>query len=80
VVAKSAKLKMSNYRQRMRKRGLRQVQFWVPDLRDPQVQEELREEIRKLRDHPSTADGDRFLEAALAELAAELSALEGKKE
>jgi Protein of unknown function (DUF3018) len=79
-MAKSARLKMSNYRQRMRKRGLRQVQFWVPDLRDPQVQEELREEIRKLRNHRSTADGDMFLEAALAELAAELSALEGKSE
>jgi Protein of unknown function (DUF3018) len=77
-MAKSAKRKMSHYRQRMRKRGLRQVQFWVPNLRDPHVQEELREEIRKLRKHPSTGDGDMFLDAALAELAAELTALEGK--
>ncbi|MGH6904038.1 MAG: antitoxin MazE-like protein [Geminicoccaceae bacterium] len=77
-MAKSAKRKISDYRQRMRQRGLRQVQFWVPDLRDPQVQAELRKEIRKLRNHPSTADGDMFLDAALAELAAELTALEGK--
>jgi hypothetical protein len=77
-MAKSAKRKMSDYRQRMRQRGLRQVQFWVPDLRDPQVQEELKEEVRKLRHHPSTADGDMFLDAALAELAAELTAREGQ--
>jgi hypothetical protein len=77
-MAKSAKRKMSDYRQRMRERGLRQVQFWVPDVTAPQVQEELREEIRKLRAHPSTADGDMFLDAALAELVAELTALEGK--
>jgi hypothetical protein len=69
---------MSDYRQRMRKRGLRQVQFWVPDLRDPQAQEDLKEEIDKLRHHPSTADGDTFLDAALAELAAELTVPEGK--
>jgi hypothetical protein len=77
-MAKSATRKISDYRQRMRQRGLRQVQFWVPDLRNPEVQEELRAEIRKLRKHPSSADGDMFLDAALAELAAELAALEGK--
>jgi hypothetical protein len=79
-MAKSAKRKMSDYRQRMRERGLRQVQFWVPDLRDPEAREKLREEVRKLRTHPSTADGNMFLEAALAELAADLNALEGKND
>jgi Protein of unknown function (DUF3018) len=79
-MGKSAKRKMSDYRQRMRERGLRQVQYWVPDLRDPEAREKLREEVRKLRTHPSTADGDMFLEAALAELAADLNALEGKND
>lgn len=67
-MAKSARRKMSNYRRRMRERGLRQVQFWVPDLRDPERVERLRAEVRALRDHPSSRDGNRFLDAALAEI------------
>ena len=67
-MAKSAKRKMSDYRKRMREHGLRQVQFWVPDLRDPERVERLRAEVRALRDHPSSRDGNEFLDAALSEL------------
>jgi hypothetical protein len=52
----------------MRERGLRQVQFWVPDLRDPKRVESLRADVRALRDHPSSHDGNQFLDAALAEI------------
>ena len=65
---KSAKHKMSDYRERMRAKGLRPIQVWVPDLRDPQRIERLRAEVRFLRDHASSRDGNRFLDAALAEI------------
>lgn len=67
-MAKSARRKMSDYRQRMRSKGLRPIQLWVPDLRDPERIERLRAEVRFLRDHASSRDGNRFLDAALAEI------------
>jgi hypothetical protein len=60
---KSAKHKMSDYRDRMRAKGLRPIQLWVPDLREP-----VRAEVRFLRDHASSRKGNRFLDAALAEI------------
>jgi Antitoxin MazE-like len=65
---KTAKQKMSEYRQRMRAKGLRPIQLWVPDLRDPERIERLRAEVRALRHHPSSRDGNQFLDAALAEI------------
>jgi hypothetical protein len=67
-MAKSAKRKMSDYRQRKRAQGLRQIQLWVADLSDPERVARLRAEVRALRGHPSSRDGDRFLDAALAEI------------
>jgi hypothetical protein len=51
----------------------------LPDLDDPEVKEQLRADLRLLRDHPSAAEGDAFLEAALAELAEELERLERRQ-
>jgi hypothetical protein len=68
VLPKSAKQKMSDYRRRMRAKGLRPIQLWVPDLRDPERVERVRAEVRALRDHPSSRDGSQFLDAALAEI------------
>jgi antidote-toxin recognition MazE-like antitoxin len=68
-MAKSSKQKMSDYRERMRAKGLRPIQLWVPDLRDPERVARVRSEVRALRDHPSSRDGNRFLDAALAEIA-----------
>jgi hypothetical protein len=79
-MAKTSAQKMADYRKRKREQGLRQVTLWVPDTRDPKVQESLRREARLLRHHPSTKEGEEFVEAALADLAAELRALEGKQD
>lgn len=65
---KPATEKMADYRARLRAQGLRPVQFWVPDLRDPEQRERLRRSIALVRDHPSSAEGNRFAEAALAEV------------
>lgn len=59
---------MATYRKRLRARGLRPVQVWVPDLRDPAVRERLRADAALVREHPSTAEGSDFVDAALAEL------------
>lgn len=75
-MASSAKEKVSAYRRRLRGQGLRPVQLWVPDLRDPAIREKLKEEARRLRHHPSRAEGDAFVDAALTDLAAELKELE----
>jgi hypothetical protein len=40
----------------------------------------LREDAELLRDHPSTKEGDEFVEAALRDLAAELDELEDRKD
>jgi hypothetical protein len=44
------------------------------------LRDQLRAELRLLKNHPSSAEGDAFLEAALAELAAELNRLEGDQD
>jgi hypothetical protein len=38
--------RMANYRQRMRAAGLRPVQIWVPDSRDPNFAEKCRAQAR----------------------------------
>lgn len=73
---KTAAEKTADYRRRMREKGYRQIQLWVPDLSDPRLQEELRREAELLRDHPSTCEGDEFVETALSDLAEELDRLE----
>jgi hypothetical protein len=48
-------------------------------LRDLKLQDEIRRDVELLRDHPSTRDGDQFVEAALVDLAEELDALESER-
>jgi hypothetical protein len=79
-MAKSAARKMVDYRQRKRAQGLRQVTLWVPDWTDPEFLRRLKEDAELLRDHPSTKEGDEFVEAALGDLAAELDELEDRKD
>ena len=52
----------------MRAKGYRQVTFWVSDLRNPEVVAEIRREVRALKKHPSSQDGNVFLDASLAEI------------
>jgi Protein of unknown function (DUF3018) len=79
-MAKSAARKMADYRKRKRAQGLRQVSLWVPDWNDPALHARLKREADLLRDHPSTKEGDEFVEAALVDLEAELEALERSKD
>jgi len=78
-MARSANAKVSAYRRRLRERKLRPLQIWVPDLRDPDVLADLQAEVRMLKDHPSTREGEAFVEAALSDLEEELQRLEGEE-
>jgi len=62
--AKTARERMSARRKRLRVQGLRPVQHWVPDLRDPRVRADLRRQGRLLAKHPENDAIDAWIEAA----------------
>ena len=49
--------RVARSRQRMRKKGLRLVQFWVPDTRAPGFAEELARQCRAEADWQATPEG-----------------------
>lgn len=55
--------RMRARRERLRMQGLRPVQHWVPDLRDPKVRAEIRREAKLLATHPENAAIDDWIEA-----------------
>jgi len=61
---KTPQQRMAARRARLRAQGLRPVQFWVPDLRDPKVRADLRRQGKLLARHPENAEIDAWIEAA----------------
>ena len=59
---KTPRQRMSARRARLRAQGLRPVQHWVPDLRDPKVRADLRRQGRLLARHPENAAIDAWIE------------------
>jgi len=66
-------------RDRMRARGMRLVQFWVPDTRAPGFAEELARQCRVLAEHPDR-ELDDWLDQLNEETFAELDAAEASGE
>jgi hypothetical protein len=60
---KTAQERMSARRKRLRAQGLRPVQHWVPDLRDPRVRADLRRQGVLLAQHPENAEIDAWIDA-----------------
>jgi hypothetical protein len=54
--------RMASRRERLRAQGLRPVQHWVPDLRDPKVLAQIRHEGAMLSKHPEDAAIDDWLD------------------
>ena len=54
--------RMASRRERLRAQGLRPVQHWVPDLRDPKVLAQIRREGAMLSRHPEDAAIDDWLD------------------
>ena len=66
-------------RKRMRERGMRLVQFWVPDTRAPGFAEELARQCRVLAEHPDH-ELDTWLDQLNEETLADLEARETCRE
>lgn len=60
---KTARERMSARRKRLRAQGLRPVQHWVPDLRDPKVRADLLRQGDLLARHPENDQIDKWIEA-----------------
>jgi hypothetical protein len=56
---------MASRRERLRAQGLRPVQHWVPDLRDPKVQADIRRQAKLMAQHPENDAIDDWLEKAI---------------
>ena len=59
---KTAKERMQARRDRLRAQGLRPVQHWVPDLRDPKVLKDFQREVALLAKHPENDAIDEWVE------------------
>ena len=68
---------MQQIRERMRARGMRLVQFWVPDTRAPGFAEELARQCRVLAEHPDR-ELDTWLDQLNEETLADLDAREAR--
>jgi hypothetical protein len=63
----SARDRVRAQRERMKAAGLRPVQHWVADLRDPKVRERIEREVAHLDEHPETEELSAWLDAVLAD-------------
>jgi Protein of unknown function (DUF3018) len=63
---KTARERMQARRDRLRREGLRPVQHWVPDLRQPRVREAIRKEMEILAQHKDREITDEWLETMYA--------------
>ena len=62
--ARTPRQRMASRRARLRAQGLRPVQHWVPDLRNPKVRADLRRQARLMARHPENDIMDNWIEAA----------------
>ena len=61
--AKSSAGKVRAYRARMRAKGLRQIQIWVPDTRSPEFAAEAARQSRLVAESPQAAEDQAFVDA-----------------
>ncbi len=61
--ARTPQQRMAARRARLRAQGLRPVQHWVPDLRNPRVRAEIRREAAMMAKHPEDAAINDWLDA-----------------
>lgn len=61
---KTPRERMRARRARLRAQGLRPIQHWVADVRNPRVRADLRRQGMLLAQHPENAAIDAWIEAA----------------
>ena len=60
---KNIREKVQAHRDRLRAKGLRPIQIWVPDVRAPGFAEEARRQSRLAAESASEADDQAFIDA-----------------
>ena len=60
---KSSAEKVSDHRRQLRAQGLRPVQIWVPDVRDPSFWAEANRQSRAVAKSRTEADDQAFIDA-----------------
>jgi hypothetical protein len=60
---KATRAKVSAHRARMRAKGMRLLQIWVPDTRSPEFAREARRQSRALARSPQEKDDIAFVES-----------------
>jgi Protein of unknown function (DUF3018) len=60
---KSSREKVSAYRKRMRAKGLRLVQMWLPDTRTPEFAAQAHKDSLAIANSPTEADDQAFIDS-----------------
>ena len=61
--AASSRDKVRDYRARMRAKGMKLVQFWVPDMTSAEFRAEARRQSRAAANSPTEADDQAFIDS-----------------
>lgn len=61
--ASPSRAKVQAYRARLRAQGLRPVQLWLPDTRNPVFREEARRQSRLVAESPQAQEDQDFVDA-----------------
>jgi hypothetical protein len=61
TTAKSSRERVRAYRERMRKRGMKVVQIWVPDPKSSYFAAQARRQSRFIAESPEEKDGQAFI-------------------
>lgn len=59
----SSRQKVQDYRARMRAKGMKQVQFWVPDVSSPEFKAQAHRDSLLIANSPHEADDQAFVDA-----------------
>lgn len=59
--------KVERHRAKLRAEGLRPLQIWVPDTRTPELVDQVKRQVRKLKDDPAERDITGFTEEAASQ-------------
>jgi hypothetical protein len=61
--AKPSRIKVRDYRERLRKQGLRPIQIWVPDVRSPSFRSEAHRQSMAVSASSHARDDQAFIDA-----------------
>lgn len=61
--AASSRDKVRSHRARMRAKGMKLVQFWVPDVSSPEFKAKARRQSRAAANSPTEADDQAFVDS-----------------